>query len=131
MEAWGQQRQFLVVTRLQQDQVKLVALLPTGQNLLSLEYDGDELTQESLSSMDIPGEDILAIMQFSLWPEQSIKQHYPKSEGWIVKFSPQQRTLLTTAGRVLNVSYQENDLLVDNYLHDYRVRIHTLEKTQL
>jgi len=131
MEAWGQQRQFLAVMRLNDTRIQMVALLPTGQQLLSLDYDGKNLTQENLPSINIPGEDILALIQFALWPEHSVIQHYPKEEGWRLELGSQERTLLNTAGALLKVSYHENDLVLDNYLRDYRVNIHTLEKTDL
>ena len=46
LQAEGGQRQFLAVARFDSDRLKLVVLLPTGQRLLSLEYDGQKLVQE-------------------------------------------------------------------------------------
>lgn len=131
MEKLGQQRQFLVVARFNSERLKLVALLPAGQQILSLEYDGQKLVQDNLPSMDIPGEEILAIMQFALWPESSVRNSYSESDGWTVLLDTKQRILKTETGSVLKVNYQEKELIVNNYLHDYRVTIHTLEATQL
>ncbi|MBY4676119.1 DUF3261 domain-containing protein [Marinobacterium sp. CAU 1594] len=131
MEAWGQQYQFLAVTRLEAGRSQLVALLPTGQPLLSLDYDGKALKQENLSSMDIRGEDILSIMQFALWPEISISLNYPPEEGWQVEMKPQERVLLNDSGAVLKVRYEKKGMTVENYLRNYRVEIQTLEKTEL
>lgn len=124
-------QKFIAVIRLQRDRLKLVALLPTGQQLFFLEYDGEKLIQKNFSSMDIPGEDMLAIMQFALWPSGSIKQHYTREDGWIVETSPEQRTLLTNYGVLIKVSYQAETIIVENYLHNYQLRIQPLEKINL
>ncbi|MDX2506898.1 MAG: DUF3261 domain-containing protein, partial [Gammaproteobacteria bacterium] len=52
MMSKGQEQQFITVIRLQTDRLKLVALLPSGQQLFFLEYDGDALIQKNFSSMD-------------------------------------------------------------------------------
>ena len=111
--------------------MKLVALSPSGQRLLSLEYDGDKLTQESHTQYELPGREILAIIQFATWPESSIRSHYPERDGWIVETAVNQRILLTASGAVLKISYQPEALSVENYLHGYRVIVDTLEKTRL
>ena len=131
LKSGGKQQQFLLVARFDRDRLKLVVLLPTGQQLLSLDYDGESLVQENLPSVNVPGEEILASMQFALWPEHSIKKHYPEKEGWIVEIAPEERILLTVKGALLKIKRQDQELIVDNYLHDYRVIIDTLEKTDL
>ena len=49
-----QQNQFLLVTRVQTDNLITVVLSATGQKVLTLIYDGLTLTQDNLSSTDIP-----------------------------------------------------------------------------
>ena len=131
LESRGKQQQFLLIARFDQDRLKLVVLLPVGQQLLSLDYDGEILLQENLPSVNIPGREILASMQFALWPERSIKKHYAKKEGWVVEIAPEERILLTDKGVLLRIKRQNDELIVDNYLRDYRVIIETLEKTDL
>ena len=58
--AGQRQQQFLAVARFEHDRLELVVLLPGGQRLLTLGYDGEELLQESLASIDLKGRDILA-----------------------------------------------------------------------
>jgi hypothetical protein len=125
------QRQFLAVARFGLQRLKLVVLLPTGQQLLSLVYDGEKLVQEDYGPIELPGREILAIIQFAMWPEDSIKTHYPEKDGWLVETSADQRILLTASGAVLKISYQPGELSVDNYLHGYRVIVNTLERTEL
>ncbi len=131
MQSRGLNQQFIAVIRLQQDQLKLVALMPSGQQLFYLEYDGEKLIQKNLSSIDIPDKDILAIMQFALWPLHSIKNHYTKEDGWIVETSPEKRTLLNNSGVLIKVSYQAGTIIVENHLHNYRLSIQPLEKMSL
>jgi len=130
-EASGGQQQFLVVARFQRPRLKLVLLLPSGQPLLTLDYDGQKLLQDNQSTVELPGREILASMQFALWPEISLQRHYPSDAGWQIDVSDQHRSLLTASGAILNISHKSETLVVDNHLHDYRVIIQTLEKTEL
>jgi hypothetical protein len=125
------QQQFLAVARFELQRLKLVVLQPTGQQLMSLDYDGEKLVQEDNVSFDLPGREILAIIQFATWPENSIKAHYSEKDGWLVEITADQRILLTASGAVLKISYQPGELNVDNYLHGYRVIVNTLERTEL
>ncbi len=137
LEAKGQQRQFLVVSRLQPTAVDMVALMPTGQRLMTLTYDGETLQQQQLTPIPLPGEDILAILQFSLWPKASVKQHYAENAGWFVMIEADKRQLMKNAKLLLEVSYsrsgQQTDeqLIVENFIGNYRVLIKTLERTAL
>lgn len=129
--AGGQQQQFLVVARFQRQRLSLVLLLPTGQTLLTLDYDGVNLLQDNRSTIELPGREILASMQFALWPEESLRRHYPATLGWQVDLEQNQRLLLTPSGAVLKIAGHSENLVVDNHLHDYRVIIQTLEKNEL
>jgi hypothetical protein len=125
------QRQFLAVARFGLQRLQLVVLSPTGQRLLSLDYDGENLLQEVYGPIELPGREILAIIQFARWPEDSVKTHYPEKDGWLIEASADQRILLTASGAVLRISYRPEKLSVDNYLHGYRVIVDTLERTEL
>ncbi len=131
LQAGGDQQQYLAVARFDRQRLKMVVLLPTGQQLLSLEYDGNNLTQEKFIPVDLPGREILAMIQFAMWPLQSIETHYSENEGWRVETTPDSRILLTASGAVLRITYQPGELSVDNYLHGYRVIVNTLENTEL
>lgn len=134
LEAKGKQRQFLVVTKLRPELLEMVALMPTGQRLMTLSYDGQRVQQQQLTSVALPGEDILAILQFSLWPMDSLKQHYLQQNGWQINDSYTKRQLLKDSQLLLEVFYQTADkqqLLVENYMSNYRVLIKTLESKAL
>ena len=129
--AGEQQQQFLVVARILRKRLKLVLLLPAGQTLLTLDYDGANLVQDNRSTVDLPGREILASMQFALWPVDSLRRHYSSDSGWQVNLEQGQRRLLTPSGTVLKIAASTEKLVVDNHLHDYRVIIQTLEKSEL
>jgi hypothetical protein len=131
LQADAGQQQFLTVARFDLQHLKLVVLLPTGQQLLSLVYDGEKLEQEDYAPIELPGREILAIIQFAMWPEDSVKYHYPEKDGWLVETSADQRILLTASGAILKIGYQRGELSVENYLDGYRVIVDTLERTEL
>jgi len=131
MEARGDQDRFIGVVRIGKERVQMVGLLPTGQQLFSLDYGGKTLTQENSSYADIPGQEILTIMQFALWPESSIRQHYPENSGWDSDFSPSQRTLEKNGQELLDVKYFGDELVIRNHLGHYRILIKILEKIEL
>ncbi len=131
MQSRGLNQQFIAVIRLQQEQLKLVALMPSGQQLFYLQYDGEKLIKKNLSSIELPDKDILAIMQFALWPLHSIRNHYTKEDGWIVEASAEQRTLLSNSSLLIEVSYQAGTITVENHIHNYRLMIQPLENIPL
>lgn len=132
MDTHAGQHQFIVVIRVEITQLKLRALLATGQPILSIDYNGHTLKQNNVSSIALPSEDILAMIQFALWPIDSLNKHYSRDNGWQLDVGPKQRLLQTIEGKVLSVDYlSSEELLVENYQHDYRVRIEMLETQAL
>ena len=131
MLAGERSQQFLAVARFEAERLRLVVLLPSGQRLSTLEYDGVTLQQESAAEVELPGREMLAVMQFATWPADSIRRHYPSGKGWRVEISASQRRLLTEFGIALNIAYQPRAVSIDNYFKEYRVIVETLEKTEL
>lgn len=131
MLAGQRSQQFLTVARFEPRRLRLAVLLPSGQSLATLDYDGEKLEQESVADIDVPGREILAVMQFANWPPDSLRRHYPASEGWRVEVSDGVRRLLTESGPALNIALSPRVLHIDNYSREYRVIVETLEKTDL
>jgi len=128
----GEKKQFMIIIRLNKEYLKLRALLATGQPLLSLDYDGRSLKQHNVSPFALPGEDILALIQFALWPEKAIKKAYGNDSEWLLELDSKQRNLSTAEGKVASVNYLSFDeAIVVNYRQGYRVIITTLEKKDL
>jgi hypothetical protein len=129
--AGQREQQFLTVARFDHQRLKLVVLLPSGQRLLTLDYDGANLTQQNFAAFEIPGSEILAIMQAARWPEASLRAHYREADGWRLRISPDERQLLTEFGTALTIGYWPGELRIDNYLKEYRVIVKTLETIDL
>lgn len=123
-------KQFLVVMRLSDEQIKLSALLASGQVLLSLHYDGQSFQKHNNSPLPLPAEEILAFIQFALWPSTAIAKSYNANKGWKLELTSHQRHLSTQQGRYLSVHYlSQNTMQVIHHRHQYKVFISTLEGT--
>lgn len=131
LKASGEETSFLVVSKLELEKLGLVALLPTGQSLLTLDYDGLNLAQQVFAEISLPSEEMLAIMQFALWPELSVKQHYSRAAGWVVTIDSEQRTLSAATEKVLTIRYKEDTVLIQHHSHQYEVLVKTIEKNLL
>ena len=131
IEGRGQQRDFIAISRLNTESLKVAVLLANGQKIMSLQYDGEEFKQNLFSEIEVPAKDIMAIMQFSLWPKQTVVEYYPAAQGWITTFSDHKRTLSGYHKLVLEVDYSAKKLSVRNARHDYRVYIRNLDQTDL
>jgi len=122
------ERELIAVLKLTSSHIRLRALLPTGQLLYSLDYDGSALTQKNLSPMPLPAEQILSMIQFALWPLDSLKHHYRGEQGWQIKHAHEMRTLAYLGEKKLTVHYLPNrDMLLENHASQYKVNIETLE----
>ena len=125
------EQQFLILARIERESLRLALLLASGQVVLELDYDGSDLRQQNHTGVEIPGREILASLQFASWPEAVLRRHYRASEGWRIEINGGERHLLTSSGVLLRIARNAESLVVDNHLHDYRVIIQTLEKTEL
>ena len=127
----GREQRFLAVVRLERERVRMLVLTAAGRQLLALDYDGETLSQDNRSQQPIPGREMLASLQFSLWPSSSIRQRYRPENGWLVEIGDTQRSLLTSSGAVLIIRRNPEATILDNLVSRYRVRIETLERTDL
>ncbi len=127
LQAQEIEREFLLISRLTPENIIAVVLLPTGQTLLQLKYDGQNFSQQVFLPGDVPGHELLAIMQFSVWPEQIIRDRYNAVSGWHTAFSEDMRSLSWKNQLLLQVEREAGQLTVMNNLHGYRVVIKDLE----
>lgn len=123
----GVERQFIVISRFSPEQLAAIVLLPTGQQLLQLVYDGEQLQQNIYVDADIPARELLAIMQFSLWPEVSVREAYKPGSGWSLDWSENEKKLAFQHQQWLNVLTDGQEIKVDNLFQNYRVKIDSLE----
>ncbi len=131
LNGWGQQQQLVAIGRFTYAQTQLVALLPTGQQLLYLAFDGEQLEQRSLPSIELPGKDILAQIQFALWPDSALLESYRSGDSWAVVMTGGRRQLFHDGTVLLDVSYRGQQINIENHLAGYRVSIETLEQKDL
>ena len=130
MDFEGQTQFFLAVSRLQVQSIQIIVLTATGQKILSMTYDGERLIMEGDAADKIPGEEILAMMQLSLWPDDSVRRHYQSSMGWALDLSAQRRILNHRSKPMIKVSYQQPIVEIMNYQRNYNVTVETLEKAK-
>ncbi|MBM7456143.1 hypothetical protein HNR62_002024 [Oceanisphaera litoralis] len=131
MQSRGENLKFIVVSRFDRKRTRLVALMPTGQSLTTLDYDGQRLQQTVGIPVELPGEAILATIQFSLWPTPVLNRHYSSEAGWGVAIEANRRQLWHHGALVLDIVYDENITRVWNYPEEYQVTIQTFDKRDL
>ncbi|MBN3564431.1 DUF3261 domain-containing protein [Aliamphritea spongicola] len=124
------EKEFLVVSRLSPENTVAVVLMPTGQTVLQLQYDGKDFSQQVFLPGDVPGQELLAIMQFSVWPEAVVRDEYNALPGWHAQFSQGMRSLSWKNQLLLQVKQTAGQLTVMNHLHGYQVVINDLENDQ-
>lgn len=124
----GQEKQFIAVTRFTPKQTKLVALLPTGQTFLYLLHDADGFVEKNEAGMDLPSKDILAMIQFTYWPEAEVEKGYPVELGWRVEIQPHRRKLYYKNTLLLEVEINEKDIAITHHGDGYNVNIHTFDQ---
>ena len=97
---------------------------------MELSYDGQVLKEQLYGDLPLSGRDILSIIQFSQWPEQTLKTIY-QEPMWQLTLSPEQRLLSESGERWLKVAVRPSGLVVDNYRKHYQVEIQTLKASGL
>lgn len=130
--ATGVERQVLVALKIDTSGIKLRALLPTGQSLYSIEYDGQTLSKQNLANVELPADEILAMLQFALWPSSILDETYNASEHWLIEETEKYRLLSYNGKRKLRVDFvSQNTIHLTNYSHQYEVNVETLEYKKL
>lgn len=123
---------FLVLSRINTDSLKTVAILPTGQQLYSLEYDGRELKADVSELMKTKPGEIIAMQQFVLWSLESIEQAFSKRpDGWVVKEALPVRELFYSDYLVLTATYSTYGVEIRHHLKNYTMLINSLESQPL
>lgn len=122
----GKQQQFLVLSDIKPDKFKVLVLMPTGMTLLKMSYDGNDFTQQNLTDIDIPAEQIMAEIQFALWPEKSLLESYSAEAGWNLQLDNTARSLYENKSLRLKVQYTNDAILIDNHRDRYQVKIQLL-----
>ena len=127
-EKYAQQRQFIAVARFNAEQTKFVALSASGQPFLYLTHDSQGFEKRNLSGIELPAKEILAMIQFTLWPKWAVEQGYPENIGWRVEITSGIRRLYYNNILLIEVEQEGDDINISNYRSDYKIYIHTFDK---
>ncbi|GAC33410.1 DUF3261 domain-containing protein [Paraglaciecola polaris] len=128
----GNVSQVLVVLKVEYAGIKLRALLPTGQSLYSINYDGQTLSKQNLANVELPAEEMLSMLQFALWPSDILHETYNASGNWQIEETKKFRLLTLNGKNTLRVDFvNQNTLHLTNYPHQYNVKVETLEHKRL
>jgi hypothetical protein len=109
------------------ERLELVGLA-FGQRVLSLRYDGKQLTEwrHKMLPSQVQAEDVLEDLQLTLWPVDAIAQALPA--GWRIVDQGLLRTLYRDRQVVATISYSEatrwnGTAVLDNVRYQYRLTI--------
>ncbi len=104
--------------------------LAFGQRVLSLRYDGKQLTawRHKMLPSQVQAEDVLEDLQLTLWPFDAIARALPA--GWRIEERGLLRTLYREQQVVATIQYSEptrwsGTAVLDNLRHQYRLTIQT------
>jgi len=112
-------------------QVQMVGLA-FGQRVLSLSYDGKELTswRHLMLPKQVRAEDVLEDLQLSLWPADAIARALP--QGWRIEDAGLRRTLYLNDAVVATITYSgmprwSGTVKLDNLRYAYKLTIQTAQ----
>jgi len=101
----GSSVEVMAVVEISPESVKLAALGPMGNRVLSLVWDGKKLIQEldpSLSK-DFPATLTLRDMMLAYWSQEAVSKALPAR--WAMKLSPGKREFFKDGNEVILISY--------------------------
>jgi hypothetical protein len=111
------------------ERLELVGLA-FGQRVLSLTYDGNELTswRHAMLPSQVQSEDVLEDLQLTLWPVDAIAAALPA--GWRIAEQGLRRTLYLDEQVMTTISYSaqprwSGTVVLDNLRYGYRLTIQT------
>ncbi len=106
--------------------------LAFGQRVLTVRYDGKELTtwRHVMLPAQVRGEDVLADMQLALWPVEAVAASLPA--GWRVEEKDQLRSLYLDRELVTTIAYSAKPrwlgtIKMNNLRYNYRLTIESAQ----
>ncbi|EJN09287.1 DUF3261 domain-containing protein [Herbaspirillum sp. YR522] len=130
----GRTDQLDTVLEIDARQLDLVGLA-FGQRVMSLHYDGRELTtwRHFMLPAQVQGEDVLQDVQLTLWPAESIRSALPA--GWELRESEGQRTLLQGGEPIAVIDYPDRKpwggrVVLTNLRYRYKLTIQSVVNPQ-
>jgi hypothetical protein len=127
VERGGRIDELDVALQVEPDAIDMVGLA-FGQRVLTLHYDGKELTswRHALLPSQVKADDVLEDMQLTLWPAAAIAQALPA--GWRIDEQGLRRTLYLGAEPVMLIDYSaqprwSGTVVLQNLRYHYRLTI--------
>ncbi len=118
---------FIALSRFTASDFRVAVITPTGQTLLKMDYDGSHFQATNLTDMTLPLEEVMSVMQFALWPENTVYKYYNEQSNWKIEFAPHHRRLYKGNVLVLDVMMSDDNVEIDHKQHHYRVVISPLQ----
>jgi hypothetical protein len=122
-----------VALQVEPDAIDVVGLA-FGQRVLTLHYDGKELTswRHVMLPSQVRAEDVLEDMQLTLWPAEAIAAALPA--GWRVAEQGTKRTLFLDDKPIMEIAYSGNPrwsgtVVLENLRYHYKLTIQFAPET--
>jgi hypothetical protein len=116
-----------VALQVEPDAIDVVGLA-FGQRVLTMHYDGKELTswRHIMLPSQVRAEDVLEDMQLTLWPAEAIAKALP--EGWRISEQAAGRTLYLANEPVMRIMYSgtprwSGTVVLENLRYHYKLTI--------
>ena len=129
VERGGRIDELDAIVEIDAQQVQMVGLA-FGMRVLSLNYDGKELTswRHMMLPKQVRAEDVLEDIQLSMWPAETIARSLPP--GWRIADAGLRRTLYLNDAVVATVNYSamprwSGTVTLDNLRYAYKLTIQT------
>jgi len=123
LDLHGKKVQFITVSQFTDQESRLMALWPSGQPVMDIRYDGSGFSEHIYGQLPVSGQDVMSVVQFSLWPEDIVKNFYHADSGWRVYLSDSERWLKYHDRFWLKVDINGDLYQVTHYKNNYRVEI--------
>lgn len=123
---------FLAAWAVDDQTMRLVGLSPTGQRLMTLSYDGEQLTEDYSNLLEdpIPGQTVMSYVQLAHWPQASIEMGL-QSSSWSVDFLSDRRVLNYRGHHVADIflsteANKPKKIMIVNYKMPLLLEVETL-----
>lgn len=118
---------FIVLNRITPDVFKVLVLLPTGQTILRMSYDGESFEVKNMANNVLPSKQIFALMQFALWPKSTLMKYYRHELGWVVSGDENSRQLTYNNTPYLIIKNNKKGFNMNNIKDKYKAVVEELE----
>lgn len=122
-----QSQTFIALSRFRATDFRVAVMMPTGQTMLTMSYDGRQFESTNLTDMTLPLEEVMSVMQFALWPENTVHKYYDEQFNWKVESVAGHRRLFEGKTLVLDVMMSDDKIDIHHKQHHYRVVISPLQ----